>query len=228
MVSTQSHTPVNLPSLIHDDQEESETEDEVEDIDKFTSIAFSTASPLTPSSALSMGWRSKHASNHESNRDDEKLDWTNAEKLVDQRSVYLSNPIESDHSTCSSCGTASIDRLDPPVQQSFVQLLPCHHLVCPTCLNSLVNATSNDPPRSGNCFACQQLVVSFSGVAFVDPVESLSDLEEVGFRTPPGSLRGRRASPLTPNTIPGLSPFRKLDWSESVGTPDTTPGRLSV
>lgn len=62
---------------------------------------------------------------------------------------------------CSSCGA------EPTLSTSnFISLLPCGHLLCPTCLNSLVNGVSNEAPRPGTCFSDGKEVQSFLGVVF--------------------------------------------------------------
>ena len=110
---------------------------------------------------------------------------------------------------CSSCGT------DPSISCSSYIVLSCDHLLCPACLSTLVNSVSNDPPREPDCFACGREATNFRGVRFVEAAR------EEEFRTPKKSGRILRFG--TPETIPGLSPFRKLDWSESFSTPGTTP-----
>ncbi|KAI5475460.1 hypothetical protein MNV49_001351 [Pseudohyphozyma bogoriensis] len=58
---------------------------------------------------------------------------------------------------CTGCGKSP--------NQSFVALIPCDHVICHACLNSLINAAAHSPPRPMNCYACGKKVASF-GPAF--------------------------------------------------------------
>ncbi|GJN93034.1 hypothetical protein Rhopal_006079-T1 [Rhodotorula paludigena] len=61
--------------------------------------------------------------------------------------------VKGDGKECTGCGAAKTD--------CFVVLDPCGHLLCPVCLNSLINAAAHRPPRPLTCYACAALVVSF-------------------------------------------------------------------
>lgn len=148
-------------------------------------------------------------------------------------------------SPCSSCGIDSTSiSLDPlsSTNQNFVQLLPCKHLLCPTCLNTLINSTSNDPARPCNCFACSTVeVIDFNAVQFL-PVEEEEKEEEkekekenlIEWKTPTKKKdKGRMNLGRLENRLLGeLSPIRNLVWSDeplttssgsSTSTTNSTP-----
>lgn len=80
----------------------------------------------------------------------------------------LSNSSLLNHSiACSSCD-ALLPNLDDT--QDPVQLLPCGHAICSTCLTLLVNSAANVPPRAVDCFLCGEAVETFAGVKFEDEV----------------------------------------------------------
>ncbi|GAA5886547.1 hypothetical protein JCM6882_001683 [Rhodosporidiobolus microsporus] len=54
---------------------------------------------------------------------------------------------------CSGCGAVK--------NAAFIELLPCHHLLCHVCTNALVNGAAHKPPRPTDCFACTNFVESF-------------------------------------------------------------------
>jgi hypothetical protein len=168
------------------------------------------------------GWRSRIQSKLDDNalvdQSTVVCDSDDVIALIDAPIQRLSNPIHLPYAPCSSCGNAAAatDAIGQDKnEQEFIQLLSCHHILCPTCLSSLVNAISNDPPRPGACFACNTLVevAGFRGIHFT-----------------PLPLVAAENDPLkTPEKIEKrfemeLSPFRKLDWSENASTPGTTPG----
>ena len=124
---------------------------------------------------------------------------------------------------CSSCGR------EPP-GRPFVSLRPCDHLLCAECVNALVNAASNDPPRPADCFNCRAEITNFVGVDFVPlDMEAAVD-EEAGmsgldlFRTPE-KVRSKKWMDDTPDSFAELSPYRKIDWATECATPVySTPG----
>ncbi|GAA5838009.1 hypothetical protein JCM11251_006822 [Rhodosporidiobolus azoricus] len=56
-------------------------------------------------------------------------------------------------SACSGCGAER--------NAAFVELLPCHHLLCHVCTNALINGAAHKPPRPTDCFACTNFVETF-------------------------------------------------------------------
>jgi hypothetical protein len=86
---------------------------------------------------------------------------TSSHFSVASRAELLRQHREIDPNACTSCGS-------PPVP-SFVALIPCDHLLCHQCINTLINSAAHKPPRSMDCFACGVLVKSF-GPAFAGSV----------------------------------------------------------
>lgn len=184
------------------------------------------------------GWRSRvHPSptpvdhNHpELGADD---DGGNVIALIDQPVQNLSTMTHLPSTLCSSCGSSSTLIAG---RQHFIQLSPCRHVLCPTCLSSLINATSNDPPRDGACFACNGLATDFVGVSFdsgpgapTSPAIPAAPAPTVGdplnqFKTPERS--NNRFTRFTDTDRMELSPFRTIDWSTDMESPGTTPGSL--
>ncbi|KAI5478624.1 RNA recognition motif domain containing protein [Pseudohyphozyma bogoriensis] len=143
-------------------------------------------------------------------------------------------------SPCTSCGShpSSLASTD------FVQL-SCGHVVDKKCLNRLINAASNDPPRPMECFACLEEISGFVGVSFVEengegkesgakessppssPTWRSMDVEE-GWKTPkmPKRTLHFNSSPSSsPSRLAELSPYKHFDWSESsvsMSTPSTS------
>ncbi|GAA5886539.1 hypothetical protein JCM6882_001680 [Rhodosporidiobolus microsporus] len=54
---------------------------------------------------------------------------------------------------CSGCGAEK--------NAAFIELVPCHHLLCHVCTNALINGAAHKPPRPTDCFACTNFVESF-------------------------------------------------------------------
>ena len=121
---------------------------------------------------------------------------------------------------CSSCGR------EPP-GRPFISLQPCDHLLCAECVNALVNAASNDPPRVANCFCCRAEIINFVGVDFeLDEAASGGSAGKVGgdgvdvYRTPEKAV-----SKKLDDSFAELSPFRTIDWATECATPiHSTPG----
>ncbi|KAL8280668.1 hypothetical protein RQP46_006991 [Phenoliferia psychrophenolica] len=128
--------------------------------------------------------------------------------------------VSLDPTACVNCGEAG-PAAAATATIAFVQLDPCAHVLCTHCLAMLVNATSNEPPRKGDCFACQKEIASFQGIAFATGPRT-------AHKTP--EKRSTRNGPFsTPQTIPGLSPFRNLNWSDDLlSSPGTSPQRSAL
>ncbi|KAK4698199.1 hypothetical protein P7C70_g8087, partial [Phenoliferia sp. Uapishka_3] len=122
---------------------------------------------------------------------------------------------------CVSCG---LGHLQQTPALAFIVLDTCEHVLCSKCLAMLVNATSNEPPRQGDCFACQLKITGFKGVEFVDsdPIASgKGPSVATSSRLPATPVRSAKQPFFNePKTIPGLSPFRNLVWSD-VSVPST-------
>lgn len=93
---------------------------------------------------------SKYRSPHSSFNSNSINVWSSYTPLDQIAPPQLLQFIQISPDACSSCGDHSTSSLS----RTFVQLRPCGHLLCSRCVNSLVNDTSNDPPRPGNCYAC--------------------------------------------------------------------------
>jgi hypothetical protein len=125
---------------------------------------------------------------------------------------------------CSSCNTVPILSTT-----NFVQLQPCNDILCDQCLTTLVNGVSNEPSRPGNCFTHGTQVETFIGVSFVGEekkgeVKEEEDDEGV-FSSPKTTISTLFG---TPKSVRGLSPFRKIDWSEPFSTPGSSHSPSSI
>ena len=120
---------------------------------------------------------------------------------------------------CSSCGR------EPP-GRPFVSLQPCEHLLCAECVNALVNAASNDPPRAANCFCCRAEITNFVGVDFVlGDVASGRSKGSMDLNRTPEKIVARKQTDESPDSFAELSPFRTIDWATECATPiQSTPG----
>lgn len=120
---------------------------------------------------------------------------------------------------CSSCGR------EPP-GRPFVSLQPCEHLLCAECVNALVNAASNDPPRAANCFCCRAEIMNFVGVNFVlDDLASGRSSGTMDLYRTPEKIVARMQTDDSPDSFAELSPFRTIDWATECATPiQSTPG----
>ena len=142
-------------------------------------------------------------------------------------SLELSNSTILNRSTrCSSCGTHLPNVGDI---QNPVQLVPCRHPICSTCLTLLINSAANVPPRPVDCFACGETVAAFVGFTFAPGVvASESRRLRSGQVTP--SKRGRQdeneglsSEPLSSGSHFGLANFRLDDIRLGGHSPSTTP-----
>ena len=82
---------------------------------------------------------------------------------------------------CSSCDEVlpSMSQLQDPVQ-----LLPCGHAICSTCLTLLINSAANVPPRAVDCFACGAAVETVDGIGFGPEVVPVEPGSGSGYVTP--------------------------------------------
>lgn len=87
------------------------------------------------------------------------------------QSTVLAHPI-----ACSSCDTVLPNSDD---SQHSVELFPCGHPICSTCLTLLINSAANVPPRPVDCFLCGEPVQTFAGLRFSSEVVVA---EERGFK----------------------------------------------
>ncbi|KAM0786987.1 hypothetical protein ACM66B_002405 [Microbotryomycetes sp. NB124-2] len=75
------------------------------------------------------------------------------EGLREQQDHAAAQMMAETEEVCTGCGALPI--------ATFVSLEPCRHLVCASCISSLINATSHKPPRACVCFSCSRPVESF-------------------------------------------------------------------
>ncbi|GAA5835015.1 hypothetical protein JCM11251_000138 [Rhodosporidiobolus azoricus] len=72
-------------------------------------------------------------------------------------SAFVSSPgLHEDAVPDSLCSGCVAER-----NAAFVELLPCHHLLCHVCTNALINGAAHKPPRPMDCFACTNFVETF-------------------------------------------------------------------